>query len=354
MTNSPEKRRSSDLFVVRAVHRVLGALVRMSVVRWSMLVLARALPLASLRKELIRLRVFPEAVEASLQGVGAPGTRMTMVVGSPWDQVAARLWWDSVSGYEAPMPRLLTALAARADRAIVVGANTGFYCLLFALGAKVSRVDAVEPWPPAVHRLRKNVALNDLDRQIVVWPVAAAPTDGTTLLYVPPPLQEDWPFEMSASLSPVHRRRHGEQIEVETKTLESIRAASPQPVGVVLVDAEGYDVSVLQGAGSSLLRDRPLFFTEVTSDEVSALEDLRAEWGFVSVEIRPTEAVITPRVVRPSHTLGRVPDSEGDTEYWISGLIPPERVTELEAVAAACALTVTRDEGLELHDGAKG
>ena len=275
---------------------------------------------------------------------------MTMMVGSPWDQVAARLWWDSVSGYEAPMPQLLTALAAAADRALVVGANTGFYCLLFALGSKVARVDAVEPWPPAVERLRGNVALNDVDRQVVVWPVAAGPTDGTTSLYVPPPLEEDWPFEMSASVSPVHRRRHGEQIEVETKTLESIRAASPQPIRVVLVDAEGYDVSVLQGAGASLLRDRPFVFTEVTSEEVSTLDALRAAWGFVSVEIRPTELVITARVVRPSRTLGRVPDSEGDTEYWISGLVPPERVGELEAAAVACSLTVTKDEGLDPHD----
>lgn len=294
----------------------------------------------SLRRLLVRVRVFPPTVTAPLDSLGVPGAQIRMHVGSPWDQVAAHLWTDEPRGYEDPVSALVTALGRRSSRVVVVGANTGFYCLTLGTADATPRIDAVEPWPPAVERLHANLALNGLIDRVVVWPVAAGPDEGTLPLHVPPPLGADWPFEMSASLSPTYRSRHEDTFHVAVTTIDAIRAADPTPIDLILVDAEGYDREVLAGAVRTIASDEPIIFTEVTSDEIDAMNDLLTESGFVTVELAPGGLWVRERMVRPVHVFGHVLDSATDTACWVSAVLPPSRLPDLVVAATACGLPV--------------
>lgn len=57
---------------------------------------------------------------------------------------------------------------------IDIGANTGYYSLMMAMGA-FSRVIAVEPNPPTLERLRANIQLNGKERIITVIPSCVGP-----------------------------------------------------------------------------------------------------------------------------------------------------------------------------------
>jgi len=293
-----------------------------------------------LRRLLTQVRVFPPTVSAPLDSLGVPGARIRMHVGAPWDQVAALLWTEHASRYEPPVSALVVALARRSARVAIVGANTGFYCVALGVADTTTRIDAVEPWPPAVERLRANLALNGLTDRVVVWPVAAGEREGTLPLHVPPPLGPDWPFEMSASLSPTYRRRHEATFEVPVTTIDAIRADDPTPIDLVLVDAEGYDREVLAGALRTITSDDPIIFTEVTSDEIDSMNALLAEWGFVTVELAPDGLWVRERMVRPVHVFGHVLDSATDTVCWMSAVLPASRLPDLVTAATECALPV--------------
>jgi FkbM family methyltransferase len=320
----------------RASSELLHQFVRNTARFW--LRAAEAPSRVRLRRRLVRLRVFPETVTASLDSLGVLGGHLRMLVGSPWDQVAAQLWWDEASGYETPVSGLVTALGRKSERALVVGANTGFYCLVLGLESNSPRVDAVEPWPPAVERLRQNLELNNVADRVVVWPVAAGSEEGFMPLHVPPPLANNWPFEMSASLSATYRRQHEQTFEVPVTTIDAIRESEPAPVDLILVDAEGFDCEVLRGADRTVASDGPIIFTEVTSEEVDSMNALLARWGYIAVELEPSGLWIRNRMIRPVHTFGHVPDSAAGAEYWISAVLPPSRLSDLAAAAAECSL----------------
>jgi len=97
-------------------------------------------------------------------------------------------------------------------------------------------------------------------------------------LHVPPPLADNWPFEMSASLSATYRRKHEHTFEVPVTTIDAIRESEPTPVDLILVDAEGFDCEVLRGADRTVASDGPIIFTEVTSEEVDSMNALLARW----------------------------------------------------------------------------
>jgi FkbM family methyltransferase len=339
-----ERARRGHRFARRVFSKLRREVVRITVklapARRAWLRAAEAPSRAELRRELVRRRVFPATVTASLASLGVADRDITMVVGSPWDQVAARLWWDDASAYEAPVPGLVAALGRRSRRAIVVGANTGFYCLVLGLQPDGPRVDAVEPWPPAVRRLRENLDLNDVADRVHVWPVAAGSEEGRMPLYVPPPLADDWPFEMSASLSGSYRRHHAETIDVPVTTIDAIRESDATPIDLIVVDAEGFDHEVLWAADRTVASDSPIIFTEVTSDEVDSVNSLLARWGYLAVELSPSCLRVTDRVTRPAHVLGRVRDSATAADSWISAAVRPSRLPELDAAAAACSLPV--------------
>jgi FkbM family methyltransferase len=262
-----------------------------------------------------------------------------MLVGSPWDQVAAQIWADGAGAYEQPVSGLVAALGRTSKRALVVGANTGFYCILLALEPNRPQVDAVEPWAPAVERLRQNLELNNVTDSVVVWPVAAGPNDGKMILRVPPPLSEDWPFETSASLSATYKFHHEHEIEVPVTTINAIRQSRSTPIDLIIVDAEGFDHEVLKGAEHTVASDRPIIFTEVSPSEQDSLNALLERWGYVTVELEPSGLTLRDRIVRPARTMGPIPDSgEGDAEWWISVMLPPSRFSDLAAAAAECSL----------------
>jgi len=320
----------------RLQRQLVAATVRFHALRLAWLRAAEVPSRVQLRKELFRLRVFPETVTVTLGSPGNP--HFKMIVGSPWDQIAAQMWWDDAYGWESPTSALVAALARRSERAVVVGANTGFYCLMLGLEPGGPRVDAVEPWAPAIERLRQNLELNNVADRVVVWPVAAGPEEGTMTLYVPQPLAENWPFETSASLSATYRRRHEDAFEVPVTTVDAIRQTDPAAVGMILVDAEGFDYEVLRGADRTVSLDGPIIFTEVTSEEVDSMNVLLAQWGYIAVELEPSGLWVRDRVIRPVHNFQHLAESTAGALWWNSALLPPSRLSDLAAAAAECSL----------------
>lgn len=332
--------------VVELVRTVIRETSRLPLGRRTLLHLARISLLARMRYQLAALGLFPEVVTDSLRPLGVPAGSIKMIVGSPCDQVAAALWVAGPASYERPLPQLVAALGRSSRRAVVVGANTGFYCIVLGLqGRHQPSIDAVEPWPPALERLHQNLELNGLEDRVKVWPAAAASDVGPRTLFVPSPLGENWPFEMSASLSSTFRQRHDEEIQVQAMTVDMVSDSAPEPVELILIDAEGQNYEVLRGAANTVESARPIIFIEVTPGELRAIEHLASCWRYAVVELRPDRLSIGNRVSEGSQIWDAF-RSAGDYAGCMIGLLPRSRVGELLLAADECGLPCTVDAGL--------
>jgi FkbM family methyltransferase len=140
--------------------------------------------------------------------------------------------------------------------ALDVGANIGNHALAFA--DVFARVLAFEPNPAAVHLLRANVLLNRA-HNITVCPVGLGESDRAAAFRM-----------VRGNMGASHFVSTTEQSTSELLTLEIMNGdsfvsgclAPSERVGLVKIDVEGFEGSVVAGLSATLKRDSPLVLFE--------------------------------------------------------------------------------------------
>lgn len=143
--------------------------------------------------------------------------------------------------------RLLRRLVRRGQSVADVGANIGYYALLFAQAVgPAGRVACIEPEPENLAELRRNIERNRLT-QAEVFPVAVGATAGTVSLRagINGSVMEDGSGEILVPLRPLDELLAG------------------RPVDFMKIDVEGYEGQVLDGAARLLEELRPTLFVEI-------------------------------------------------------------------------------------------
>ena len=148
--------------------------------------------------------------------------------------------------------RLLRPGAGVAD----IGANTGLWT--YAFGRSVP-VDAFEPLPEPARVLQALAATLPAVR---VHQVALSSREGTAQLYVP--YLNGHPHSELARFMPVDGPH--ETVVVPMRTLDSYGLRN---VGLLKVDVEGHERAVLEGAGETIARERPVLLIEIEQRHLS-------------------------------------------------------------------------------------
>ncbi|HWL36119.1 MAG TPA: FkbM family methyltransferase [Frankiaceae bacterium] len=229
--------------------------------------------------ELSHVDVESDVVSISIAGAGV--IRMHALRGR--DSVARIAARDGWCAYEAPLPRIVAALARRGrGTVIVVGANTGYYALLCAAHGRPVWAYEAHAW--TAEALLRNVSASGLDDLVTVSAVAVADHVGTVLLHTPFPTTPD--VECSHSLNGAFRE-NAESSRVPSTTLDhEWCAAGRPPVELLLVDVESADHLVLAGARDLIEAQRPAIVVEVLPEsDLSALNEAIAEMRLVGARI---------------------------------------------------------------------
>ncbi|HUO48946.1 MAG TPA: FkbM family methyltransferase, partial [Acidimicrobiales bacterium] len=154
------------------------------------------------------------------------------------------------------------------DHFVDVGANVGVFSALVGTRQPGVRITAVEPYPPVVADLERNLALNDLDLTVVTDAVGAAP--GQAVFEV---LERD----VLNRLAPGHGTgdgtghgtghddgdvaHHGaHRIPVAVRTLDEL--VGDDPPALIKIDVEGAELDVLRGAQALLAEQAPVLLFE--------------------------------------------------------------------------------------------
>jgi FkbM family methyltransferase len=142
--------------------------------------------------------------------------------------------------------QLIEGLLRPGERVADVGANLGYYLLLFeSLVGPGGKVDCVEPEADNLVELERNLRRNGF-ANARIFPVAAGSSDGVVTFRQ----------GVNGTVAP----DGSGTVQVPLRRLDSILE---EPVDLLKVDVEGYEGHVLQGAQSLLARHRPTLLVEI-------------------------------------------------------------------------------------------
>ena len=216
----------------------------------------------------------------------------------PTDLISSRL---ALTGFhELGLTRVIQKQAIRGGLMIDVGANQGYFSLLWVANNLDNRCISVEASPRNLKVLRGTVAAHGFEEATQIVEAAAGATRGRMTFDLGPVEQSGW-----GGLS--IGQAFGETIEVAVLPIDDL-VATDKIVDVLKIDVEGADTWVLEGATGLLKskRIRNVFFEQHT--ERMAL-----------LNISPETA---PRLLRDAgyqiKTMSR--STDGLAEFWATPL----------------------------------
>lgn len=149
--------------------------------------------------------------------------------------------------------KMLTLESGPARHFVDVGASTGWYTVPMALA--LNAVTAFEPNSRVLERLHANLELNKITRGVRVVPCAVSDAHGEAEFFYNPNV----PLTSGGSIeAPTCRAPRREMVPVVT--LDD--ALAGQQVGMIKIDVENHELSVLNGAREVIARERPFLILE--------------------------------------------------------------------------------------------
>ncbi len=239
----------------------------------------------------------------AVEHLADPGL-VRMLETDPPDQVAIQIrngWWT----FEDPLPLTIAALAESDNRAFYdVGGNTGFYSLLVGRVCPDKPTTCFEPVPRIAELARRNLAAQGLDIEVVE--LGLSDSDGSALMHFPP--EDHGLVETSATLNPAFFRGLQPVARTETvatSTLDHFNASQgSQRVGLIKIDVEGHEGSVIAGARGVARRDRPIIAVELLpGTDSNRISEFCHELAYRILAVRPG------LVIQEEPSVGYIPDS---------------------------------------------
>jgi FkbM family methyltransferase len=204
----------------------------------------------------------------------------TMLVSGTDEGIGRELAFYRV--HEPTLTKFLAGFVLHGDTVLEIGANIGYYTLLLShLVGPTGMVIAVEPHPENVRLLRLNLKLNRVTNAVVV-PVAISDEVGVAQMFISK--GSNW-----HSLMPTPKSCE-QSITVPTTTVDELVRQLEQPIDLIRMDIEGWEVKALHGAERTLKRDKPTLVMEVhpsylQPEEVEGLlqwlQSLGYRWAFI-------------------------------------------------------------------------
>lgn len=179
-------------------------------------------------------------VSVQLIAEGDAIARMTLN-GKAWEPETRGVWGKLIQECTA------------ADMVVDVGAYTGVYTIASALmGMKVV---ALEPHPANYARLLMNGALNSM--RFEALPMAASDRTGISILHMKDLINDTASLDHGADDLCVHT-------EVQTTRIDDLKLSNR--VGLLKIDTEHHEASVLSGAFHTIQSHKPLIVVETLSE----------------------------------------------------------------------------------------
>jgi FkbM family methyltransferase len=165
--------------------------------------------------------------------------------------------------YEPEIAALCLKYVDKSRDVVDVGANIGFFTVLFAKVIEDERkVLAIEPISQALERLHQNIRLNEVERKVIVFEGAASNSGKPVEMKVVDGREEYSTLGLMNHPSVIKANHITQQAQASTlDDLVSLHSLDPK---LVKLDVEGTENLVLQGSPRILSRHRPIIVSEIS------------------------------------------------------------------------------------------
>lgn len=164
--------------------------------------------------------------------------------------------------YEPELVKLCLKYLDKEKDVVDVGANVGFYTVLFANNiAGQRKVLAVEPSEKAIVKLCRNIGLNRVTDKVMIFKGVASDRGG--LVEIKTIAGKEEYSTMGDMELPGARNEKWVLETVKSSTLDRLVAEKNLNPGFIKIDCEGAEHLVLKGAAAILKELRPIFFIEL-------------------------------------------------------------------------------------------
>jgi FkbM family methyltransferase len=173
-----------------------------------------------------------------------------------------------VSGvWEPYVQYILDSEIKETDVLVDVGANIGIYALAYS--KKVKKIIAFEPHPKCVEMIRKSIKLNKVSNiELIEKAVGDSRSRVKLGLSVVP---------MTSGIlmhDKVESSIEADMIDLDTELL------TKEKIDWILIDVEGFEVNVLNGAKSILSKHSPRIIVESNDDRIQEVKGILKEKGY--------------------------------------------------------------------------
>jgi len=164
--------------------------------------------------------------------------------------------------YEPELIKYCLKFLDKKRDAIDVGANVGFYTVLFAKKLNGKKVLSIEPTVNALQHLYRNIKLNNIESNVIVFEGAASNRNRIAEIRTIDGKEEystlgEWKHPS------ISKERYTLQ-KVKLKTVDELVAQYSLDPGFMKVDVEGMEHFVFEGSKRILENNRPVILSELS------------------------------------------------------------------------------------------
>jgi len=165
--------------------------------------------------------------------------------------------------YEPELVQCCKDLIDKNRDTIDIGANVGFFTVLFAKTLNNRKVLSIEPTNLALSRLYKNILLNQVQEKVIVFEGAASNSIGEVQIKTIEGKEEF--SSLGAMMHPSIATEKNYSLEkVKASTIDDLIQRYSIDPGFIKIDVEGVEHLVFAGAKNTLLNNKPIILSELS------------------------------------------------------------------------------------------
>jgi len=178
--------------------------------------------------------------------------------------------------YEPEIVKLILSNLDPDKDAINIGANIGLFTNMMATNLNDnSRVLAVEPTPNAYKLLEQNILLNNNQNKVVLFNGIATDKPGNYTINIVEGKEEY--SSVGKLVHPSIKNQEFRSIDVKGETVDNLVKSNNINPGIIVIDVEGAESLVINGAIETLEKYHPIIISELNDNLLATLNTTSTE-----------------------------------------------------------------------------
>lgn len=183
--------------------------------------------------------------------------------------VTKLLYWNGLNSFE--YTPIFKEVILDLNSFIDIGSNTGYYSLLGATLNKKINIHAFEPATGPLYYLKKNVLLNNLQKQIHIHEEALSSESSEVMFYEVKNKKYSYLTYNLGGIGSLKQDGSKIAYPVKTLTLDNfVDDNQLQAVDLIKIDTEGTENIILEGAFNTIQKFSPIIICETLFDKIES------------------------------------------------------------------------------------